>query len=223
MKPTVEDNKRHLAEEGYEHVGYLKDLLAAAHRQADAAREAAREIYGRYQAATLAQWERVTDEQIMADDDQLRRDLVKLADRESWAAERFRHLGPKSPLGRLSLHDEGSGPEVKWMPTFEFYTLERDPSAEEEAQTAEAIRELGRKWALDRRMIKLSFMCPDLGEIGAAVWIEYETTTEQGRVMTKSSRYADAEQLVYGPVDQLVSAAVRHVELLKGQWWDDGR
>lgn len=222
MKPTVEDNQRHLAEEGYEHVGYLKDLLAAAHRQADAAREAAREIYGRYQAATQAQWDRITDEQIMAEDDRLRRDLVRLADRESWAAERFRRLGPKSPLGRLSLHDEGQGPEVRWVPTFEFYTLERDPSAEDEAQTAEAIRELGAKWAMDRRLIKLSFMLPDRGTIGEDVWIEYEPATEQGRVMTKCSRYADAEQLAYGPVEALVSAAVDHVELLKGLS-DDGR
>lgn len=214
---AAEANAVYVLNHGHEDPAYLADLLTAAHRQADAAQKVVREVYARYQAATKAEWDNIYDAQIMASE-HLRRRLVGFADRERWASNRMRALGPRCPLGPFTLHDEGKDGKIEWLPTIEAYTLERTFPEEQRAASAEAIRELGRLWAFGRRLIKISFMCPDLSVVGMACWIEYEPATEQGRVMVKSSRYADAEQLVYGPVAELVSAAIDHVELLKGQW-----
>jgi hypothetical protein len=211
-------NETYREKHGHEDPAYLEKMLTSGHRQVRAAQQVVRELYERWQVATVAEWEAITDAEVMSSE-HLRKCMIGFADRERWAADRMRSLGPKTPLGRFTLHDESkSGEREKWLPTIEFYTLERHPSAEQQAQTADAIRELGQKWAFGRRLIKFSFMCPDLGEIGSAVWIEYEPATEQGRVMTKGTRYSDAEQLVYGPVEELLSAAIDHVELLKGSW-----
>lgn len=210
-------NRAYLAKHGHEDPDYLRRLLDAAHRQAAALDAVVSEVYGRYQAATAAEWATVTDAEILASE-HLRGRLISFADRERWASDRLRAIGPKCPLGRLALHDLGEGGKVKWMPTFDLYTLDRTPTAEQEEATAEAIRELGRLWAFGRRLIKIEFMCPDLSEIGWACFIEYEPATEQGRVMTRGSRLDAPEQLVYGPIRELLSAAVDHVESLKGRW-----
>lgn len=211
-----EANAVYVLKHGHEDPDYLGELLKAAHRQVAAAQQVAADLYVRYQAATKAEWDGIYDAQIM-ESEHLRRRLVQFAAREDWASGRLQRLGPKCPLGRLALHDEG-GKGENWLPTFEAFTLERTFTEAQRAEAAEAIRELGRLWAFGRRLIKISFMCPDLGEIGWRCWIEYEPATEQGRVMVKDSRYADAKQLVYGPVTELVSAAIEHVDLLKGMW-----
>lgn len=215
-------NETYREQHGHEDPAYLEGMLRAAHRQAEAVRQVISDVYARYNAANQAEWARYTDAEILASE-HLRLRLVGFADRERWASDRMKALGPKIPLGRFTLHDVGDGDSVCWRPTFEIYTLERNPSAEDEQATAEGIRELGRLWAFGRRLIKVSLMCPDLSEIGWSCWIEYEPATEQGRVMVKDSRYGDAEQLIYGGVDELVKVAVDHVETLKGRWksYDD--
>lgn len=211
---AAEANAVYMLKHGHEDPAYLEELVQAAWRQVEAATQVANELYERYQAATRAEWEAITDAEIMASE-RLRRRLIGFAERERWASDRMRKLGPKCPLGRFALHDEGGGDKIDWLPTFEGYTLDRRFTDDELRASAEAIRELGRLWAFGRRLVKVDFSCPDLGRYGAACWIEYEPATEQGRVMTKESRYADAQQFAYGPVADLVVAAVEYVQLLE--------
>lgn len=217
---SADDNKRHLAERGYESATYLAALRLAALRQMRAAEQTHAEIHARYVAAVLAHWERITDEEIMASEE-LREALVhERLHGDMTLYYRLHRLLPKAP--HTLAGSQGGEEDVR--PSYELHlydlgdcyigTARAERPTREQALAAiyRAVVELGEKWALGRRLIKLRLLIPDAPPRHKA-WVEYEPATGRARLMEED--YDPLRQLCSGDLDAVLVAAEVHTRLVQ--------
>lgn len=205
-------NEAFLANHGHEDPDYLGRMLKSAWRQVDAAKAVAAEVHGRLTAARRAEWEAITDDQIMhpVHGEHLRRQLATLAHRsgtETGLYNRLLRLLPKSLASLPCSEDADTDPKPTFQLFLPYESSNWSPANLETVLAAQAvaITELGRLWAVGRRIIKV-YVCIPEAPPRWSMWIEYEPATGRARLMERS-RSDDLAQLAYGDLpDALLSA-----------------
>jgi hypothetical protein len=203
-------NETYRDRHGHEDPDYLERMLKAAWRQVEAGKAVAADVHKRWTEATRAEWEAITDAEIMASE-HLRQRLASMAHRagtETGLYNRLLRLLPKSLASLACSEDADTDPKPSlqlFLPYEPGDWQDSAPLDQVLAAQAVAIAEIARLWHCGRRLIKVYVCIPDAPPRWK-LWVEYERETGRARLMERSHG-SDAAQLVYGDLwDVLLSA-----------------